>query len=91
LIQNVICQAPSQHLIDYPIEKRADHLLVVKLGLAFIAKANHFIKGRLQLKCRSTITLVYQYEASLWLIGGTPKNKTFIGHYNWNKGKLEIL
>lgn len=80
-------QAPASELVKYDAEKNElDDLHAIKLGLLFRANDEHFIRDSLQLKCTSSITLVYHYEASFTLSGGTPKNHSVNGRFTFREG-----
>ncbi|XP_015784782.1 uncharacterized protein LOC107362271 [Tetranychus urticae] len=81
-------KALPHQLIQYEPETDSQELNATRLGLFFKATGNYFLRGALKLRCTSTITLVYRYESSITLSGGTPKNRTFNGHYTWNEDRL---
>ncbi|XP_053213691.1 uncharacterized protein LOC128397050, partial [Panonychus citri] len=81
-------KALPHQLIHYEPERDSTGLDATRLGLYFEAVSSYFLRGSLKLRCTSTIILVYRYESSITLSGGTPKNRTFNGHYTWNEDRL---
>jgi len=79
-------QASADQLIYYPPQTNSDGLQSTKLGLVFLATPNYFYRGVLKLRCTATLTLVYEFEAIEYVIGGTAKNKSHASSYSLSKG-----
>ncbi|XP_074600133.1 uncharacterized protein LOC141854376 [Brevipalpus obovatus] len=74
-------KASEDQLVKYSSNiDNQNELVSERLGLLFQSTENYFVRGSLKLTCTSAIILVYRYEASITLSGGTPKNNTLNGH-----------
>uniref|UniRef100_A0AAN0N7N0 Glutamate [NMDA] receptor subunit 1 n=1 Tax=Polyphagotarsonemus latus TaxID=1204166 RepID=A0AAN0N7N0_9ACAR len=71
-------KASTKNLIYYSNSNKPTNALlqVSKLGLRLTANDAKFRKGSLKLVCQASLTLIYEYETSQTLSGGTqPRNK----------------
>ncbi|XP_054169259.1 uncharacterized protein LOC128966433 [Oppia nitens] len=77
--------AQPHQLIEYPIETNKDGLQRSQLGLLMYATPNFFNRGQLALRCTTTLTLVYEFEAVEYVIAGSARNKSHRSSYSWRK------